>query len=208
MPTARTIMLYSYDELGDTAKARARQWWIEAMDSSDFDSTIDDFREIAELLGIDFKTHTVPLMSGKTRQEPNIYWQLGYSQSDFAAFEGYYRYKAGAGAAVKQYAPKDETLHAIADDLQALQKRYFYKLFAVVSYSDYYGLQVACEIEDSAREVTVEDERELQEIFRRLSRWLYGRLRDENDYLTSEEQIADAMEANEYTFREDGTRED
>jgi hypothetical protein len=41
-----------------------------------------------------------------------------------------------------------------------------------------------------------------------LSRWLYSRLREEDEYMSSDEAVADAMEANGYTFREDGTRED
>jgi hypothetical protein len=48
----------------------------------------------------------------------------------------------------------------------------------------------------------------IREACKDLSRWLYSQLRSEDEYLSSDEAISEAMAANEYTFREDGTRED
>src|SRR4051794_24426167 len=103
MPQTRTIeqTVYQFDELSDAAKEKAREWYRECIDSNDFDCEVDEFVTIAEAIGIDFDTHEVKLMSGRTRREPNIYWSVGYCQSDYAAFEGTYDYKADAEARLR-----------------------------------------------------------------------------------------------------------
>jgi hypothetical protein len=73
-----------FDELDDAAKERARDWYRECIDEDDFSCEIDEFASICDILGIDLKTHEVALMSGKTRSDPNIYWSVGYCQSDYA----------------------------------------------------------------------------------------------------------------------------
>lgn len=209
MPITKEVTLYTYEELSDKAKDKARDWWLSCRDEFDYDCVIDDFKTIAGLLGITFKTHPVRLMSGATRHDPNIWWSVGYCQSDYAAFEGWYSYKPGAAKAVKDYAPKDELLHAIADALGEVQRRNFYKVTANVTHSSYYGLQVETEHADGYRKTLSEDaESAVKEAFKDLCRWLYKQLVAQDEWLSSEENIADAMEANGYTFREDGKRED
>lgn len=46
----------------------------------------------------------------------------------------------------------------------------------------------------------------LTEAFRDLARWLYARLHEEYDYLTSDEAADEAIVANAYTFTEAGKR--
>lgn len=46
----------------------------------------------------------------------------------------------------------------------------------------------------------------LTEAFRDLARWLYARLHEEYDYLTSDEAVDEAIVANAYTFTEAGKR--
>lgn len=209
MPTEKTITLYTYDELSDKAKDRARQWWMECRGPEDFDSVVEDFKQICGIIGIEPKTHEVRLYGGGTRQDPNIWWSVGYCQSDFAAFEGRYTYEAGCVAKIKAYAPQDECLHAIVKQLADIQKAHFYQLAADVTYSDYYGVQLeVSKLKDDWAGVGTEAYQELKETFKRLNRWLYGLFREEDEYLSSDEYVTDAMEANGYTFREDGTRED
>lgn len=207
MPTTKTIALYTYAELGEKAKERAKQWWNDARDESDYDCVIDDFKTIGEILGIAFRTRPVRLVSGATRYDPCIYWSLGYSQSDYAAFEGTWRYAKGMAKAIKDHAPQDETLHAIADEIAAVFAKGFYRDVFTVRHSDYYGVQVEA---DETRWSQASDDRaqEVKEIARKLNAWLYQALRDEDEALRSDESIESAMEANGYTFREDGTRED
>ena len=54
-------------------------WW---------DSLIEDFAEQLAEIGIAVDTHEVKLMSGKTRQDQNIYFSGFWSQGDGAYFEG------------------------------------------------------------------------------------------------------------------------
>ena len=157
MPTEKTITLFTYDELDEAGKERARDWWRQCRDETDYESVIDDFIEVANRIGITFKTHEVRLMSGKTRQDPNIWWQLGYVQSDFASFDGHYNYRAGCAGSLKAYAPQDHRLHTIVDSLRDVQRRYGYRLTATISHHHYYGQQVECFVEDSDREVSDED---------------------------------------------------
>ena len=212
MAIEKTITLYQYEELSESAKDTARQWWLECRDSSDYDSVIEDFTEIVRLMGFEPTTHTVRTYGGKTREEPNVWWSLGYCQSDFAGFESRYRFRKGGLAALKAYAPKDTTLHAIAESLQAMQKRNFWGISAAIRFDDRRGYEITETLKDGCYMYGSDAECDAEEIIREackdLSRWLYDHLRAEDEYLSSEEQIADAMAANEYTFREDGTRED
>ena len=209
MPTETTITLYTYDELSDDAKETAKQWWLDCRDETDYECVTDDFATIAAKLGIDLATNPVKLMGGGTRNDPAIWWSVGYCQSDYAAFDGRYAYVKGAAASVKDYAPQDKELHAIADRLQAVQSRHLYALTATIKYHHYYGLQVETRNErHEYGDVSAAVESEVKEIMRDLAQWLYRQLVQQDEYLRSDEQIADAMEANGYTFREDGRRED
>lgn len=210
MPIETVITLYSYEELSDRAKERAKEWWLSCRDETDYECVIEDFVEVAKLLGITMKTHPVQLMSGKTRYDPSVWYSVAYCQGDFAAFDGYYDYVRGSAKAVKDYAPQDETLHGIADQLQALQAANFYQLRATVTHHHYYGLQAEVTRESGngdSLETSYETDKALLGIMRDLCQWLYRQLVKQDEWLSSEEQIAEAMAANEYTFREDGRRE-
>lgn len=218
MPIETTLTLYTYAELSESAKETARDWWRGAMDESDYQNTIDDIATVLEMVGIDLATHSVQLMGGGTRHDPNIWYSLSYCQGDGASFEGDYSYKAGAAKAIRDYAPQDSTLHAIADALQAVQKRYGYRLTAKVQQGRYGGgythsgtMYADCEATTIAghdREVSAADADEVQSLLRRLADWAHRSLQTEHEYLTSEEQIAETMEANGYTFEENGKRRD
>ncbi len=211
MVTTKTIQLFEYSELSPEAKEKARDWWLSVMDASDFDSVVEDFCEVAARLGVEIATRHQQTMGGTSRPFPCVYWSLAYSQSDYAAFEGRYAYKKGAAKEVREYAPGDTALHAIADALQAAQAKAFYKATAIISER---RDSITVEVEGAPYERepferwTANIEEPIKEAMRDLCRWLYDRLREQNDYLSSEEQVAESIEANEYTFRLDGTRED
>jgi hypothetical protein len=197
--------VFQFEELDDSAKEKARDWFRSCRDESDFWAILEDFGRVADMLGISLDTHQVTLMGGGTRYDPNIWYDVGYSQSDFAAFDGSYRYRTGAANKVKDYAPTDLALHAVANDLQAIQKRYAYAVTATIKHSDYYGLQVEA-YRSNGHELTVEDHDRLKETFRALCRWLYNQLRTEDEYQSADEQVDESIRANEYTFTEDGKR--
>ncbi|MEQ6332998.1 antitoxin of toxin-antitoxin stability system [Sphingobium sp. MK2] len=204
-----TRTLYQYSELSEDAKETAKQWWLDARDETDYEYVIEDFVQTAAKLGITMKTRPVTLMGGGTRHDPCVWWSLGYCQSDYAAFDGSYSYAKGGAAAVKAYAPQDETLHAIADRLQAIQAKNFYGLSATINHHHYYGLQVETRNDrNEYGDASEEAESEVKEAMRDLCQWLYRQLVTQDEYLRSDEQITEAMGANEYTFSENGKRED
>ena len=225
MPEAKTIMLYQYGELSPKAKETALAWWLESQDSSDYESTVDDFMTCAAILGVGVGTRLERTYGGGQRAFPDVRWSLSYCQGDGAAFNGSYAYKPGAAKAMRKFAPQDSELHRIADSLQSLQAAWQYGLRATMkegsgsnSYTHSGTMAVDVEFIDSnGNERTIpqakepeanEADRTLTRLMRDLADWFYARLREEHEYLTSEEQVADVMEANEYTFREDGRRED
>ncbi len=213
MQTIQTNV-FTFDELDERAKERARDWWREANagETFQFKYIIDDAAEVLKILGFELKTRDIPLMSGKTRAEVCIYWSGFCSQGDGASFEARYKYKSGSAQAVRAYAPKDERLHKIADRLQAIQKSFFYKLFADIftrgNYTHEYAMQINADYEkDETRDIS-EAEADILECARDLARWIYKNLDEQNDYMNENEYIDECLITNEYTFTETGKRFD
>ena len=108
-----TIEIYTFDELSDDAKDKAREWWLGGgLDYDWYEFIFYDFLNICEILGFDVI-------------ESNIHFSGFCSQGDGASFTGSYKYSRGAANKIREYAPQDKVLHEIADTLQALQKRNF-----------------------------------------------------------------------------------
>ena len=107
------IPVYLYSELSSKAKEEARQWWIDAMDPSDYaDSVIEDAYQLGSLMGIEIKQREFKTMGGGVRHEPCVWWSGFSCQGDGASFEGRYQPKADNVARVREYAPQDAVLHA------------------------------------------------------------------------------------------------
>ena len=212
MPETIETTVYRLGELSDAAKEKARAWYREGGFDYDWhDAVYEDFQRIAEILGVRFKTRTVRLMGGGTRQEPCIWFRGFWSQGDGACWEGSYRYRKNASAEIRAYAPNDETLHGIADALQAVQRRNFYQLRAEASHRGHYCHEYCMSIEverDSPtwQDMTADAEETVIGALRDLARWLYRQLEHEYDYLSSDEAVDETIAANEYTFTEAGHR--
>ena len=150
-------------------------------------------------------------MGGGTRQKPCIWFSGFWSQGDGGSYEGYWSYAKGATKRIRDYAPKDATLHSIADRLQAIQRRNFYQLCAEATHRGRYYHEFCMSVDltrDSrTSQAATEDAEEIvTEALRDLARWLYRLLEAEHDYLTSDESIEDGLIANEYIFTEGGRR--
>lgn len=216
MPTIIETKAFSFDELTDAAKNKARDWFREATGHDsyefefEFEFVTDDFVTVGNILGVAFDTHSVRLMNGKTRSEPNIYWSGFCSQGDGACFEGLYDYAPGAPAKIREHAPEDRELHRIADELTRLQTVNLFGLQASVKQeSSHYDHEntVSIDVLDLRDEDrTVAEADEVDELMRDLMRWFYARLDEHNDYINSDEYIDESIEANEYLFDEDGGR--
>lgn len=219
MPEVREYTVYKFEELSDSAKETAREWYRSCIDSNDYQTTTDMCVEAGQTLGIEFDERMVKLMNGKARGEPKIWWSGFSSQGDGACFEGTYRYAVGGVAKlIKQFYPTMDNvskegleLLRIAKALQALQSRYFYGITARCTHSGHYYhsgcMSVNVDINDrlDIPDSVIDDTTQL---LRDFADWIYSMLDAENDHLNSDEQVDEMIEANQYTFDEDGNRKD
>lgn len=189
------INIYTFEELTNEAKEAARNWYREVSSSDTFWSeyVINDAKSIAALMGIDID---------------QVYWSGFWSQGDGASFTGSYTYKKGAVKAVKSYAPQDQGLHRIAQELQDIQRPNFYRLMASISQRGHYQHENTMYVSvdrdgDYASDETTD---QLLDIFRQYAQWIYSRLEAEYEYQNSDEVIDEALIANEYEFTTDGER--
>jgi hypothetical protein len=212
MPEIICTTVYQFPELSDAAKEKARSWYRELGAHDDWwDAVYEDFERICGILGIRLKTTSVRLMGGGTRQKPCSWFAGFWSQGDGAAFEGYLSHAKSSATRIRDYAPTDETLHGIADRLQAIQRRNFYQLCAEASHRGRYYHENTMSVDvtrDSAtwQPPTSDAEEIVTEALRDLARWLYRQLEAEHDHLISDESIEDGIIANEYTFTGAGRR--
>jgi hypothetical protein len=203
----KVTTLYQFDELSDKAKERARDWYRGCRDSNDFEYIIEDADRMAAILGISIRRHPVKLMGGSTRQDPSIWWSLGYCQSDGAWIEADYAYAKQAPAAIRREAPEDTVLHAIADQLYTLQKAYSYQLTASIKDDDRRPMDLS--VDHPTREAIPEEVyKAFREIVQDFERWIYKQLRTEDEYQSADAQVDEHIRANEYEFDTAGNRED
>lgn len=188
--------VYTFDELSDGAKEKARDWWREAaLHDAWWEGVFDDAKTIAALFGLDIE---------------RVFFSGFSSQGDGACFEGDYRYKKGGLAAVKAYAPLDTELHRIVKALQETQRRAFYKLTATAKHRGHYnhsGCMAidAYHVDDQWRDIDSLAEG-IKESMRDFADWIYRQLEREYEYQNSDEQVDDIIRANQCTFTENGKR--
>ncbi len=212
MPEVIETTVYTFDELDDHAKERARDWYREGISHENWHEFVfDDFERICEILGVDLAIRPVRLYGGGTRQKSCIWFSGFASQGDGACFEGSYSYRKGASRAIRAYAPRDQRLAAIADQLQQTQRRNLYALEARVThrgrYYHEYGVEISVERNsDRFQPPTADAEDCVSEALRDLARWLYRQLEQEYDHQTSNEVVDEGIIANGYTFTEAGRR--
>jgi hypothetical protein len=212
MPEIVETTVYRLDELSEAAKDKARAWYREgSFDHDWFEFVYDDFERVCAILGVSLDTRPVRLMGGGERQKPCIWFSGFWSQGDGACFEGRYSYAKAAPRLIREYAPKDGELHRIADALQAIQRRNFYRLCATIvhrgRYCHEYSMAISIERDSSAgQDMTSDAEDAVTEALRDLARWLYRQLEHEFDYQTSDETVDEAIVINGYTFTEAGHR--
>lgn len=209
--------VFMFDQLSDEAKARALEKNYEVnVDHEWWDSVYDDAVMMAAVMGID--------ISCRRGSSQAAIWFSGFSsQGDGACFEGQYSYKKGALKALKSEASagyKDQQtgqwvtiesnveLHRICKGLQDAQRGHFYKLEADVKQRGHYNHSGCTSIEVSHAEDLSRDigdaEDDIAQLLRDFMDWIYARLNAEYDYLTSEEQVKEALV--DVEFDEHGNR--
>ena len=212
MPRTVETVVYAIEELSEAAKERARAWYRgTCLDHEWYDAVYHDFEAICGILGVTLRTSPVRLVGGGTRDKPHIFFRGFSSQGDGASFEGSFHHAKGAARAIRAYAPKDNGLHRIADNLQSAQSKNFYQLNATIQRRGRYCHEYAMTIEverDSPTWQPMTDGAEdtVTEALRDLAPWLYRQLEREYEHLTSDAAVDEAIAANGWTFAAAGTR--
>lgn len=211
MPRVKERLVYKYEELSDSAKEVARDWYRSFVfeDSHDWKCIYEDAAQAAELFGLDILDRPVKLMNGKTRYEPSIYFSGFWSQGDGACFEGTYRYKKGALKAVMAEWPKDTELHRIVSGMQEVQSKHFYKLVASTKHTGryYHAGYMSVYVEhydDPYRDIGGAEE-DIRQLLRDFADWIYNCLEEQYNWLQSDEVVEESLINNEYEFYEDGS---
>ena len=180
-----TVKVYSFAELSDEAKERALNdlRWVD-VDGDWYENVYYVIRTAGGLLGLEID-------------------DISFDTDLYCIFDAHYRYARGAAKAVRKEFSRADDLHKVARDLQALQRRHFYSLSCAVTegrdanrYSCFrFGEDYDCE-----------DLGDILDDFAHWARILLILLRDEYEYLTSDEAVQEAIEANGYEFTADGKR--
>ena len=175
-----TTMVYSFNELSEAAQERAlNAFRCSNVEFNWWEDSYDTIRTAGKLLGLEI---------GDIHFDAYLY----------CIFDAHYRYVRGAVKAVRNEFPRMTDLHEVARDLQALQRRYFYSLRCnVASQRDTNSYQCFRFGEDYECE-------DLGDIIDDFAHWARVLLRDEYKYLTSDEAVKEAIEANEHEFTEAG----
>lgn len=200
MPETIEITVYKFSELDDRAKERAMDNWRDGhLDYDWWEHVYEDADRVADILGIS--------LAHKRLSHPAIWFNGFYHQGSGSSFEGSYAYAKGAVKAIKEYAPKDETLHQIARDLQEAQRKNFYGLRASITTANREtSIRVNVEnVHHIYGDASEAAEEAITEAMNDFNHWVFRRLEEEYEWLMSDEAIAESIEANEARFEEDGT---
>lgn len=213
--------VYTYAELDERGKERARDWYREASAGDNFwaDAVEDQFHEALMALGFDIVKRG---NDGCKRRD--ISWSGFGSQGDGAGFGGTWRaadFAPGKLLADRPatYTDKDgkeqrcmsnTRLHEIAAVLESCKKdglvygrvtrsnrSHFMSLGAAETFNE-----AADENEDAPAELA----NRFIEAARDLARMFYRDLEAEYEYQNADETVAETIEANGYEFTEDGRR--
>jgi len=161
----------------------------------------DDAKAIAKIIGIEID---------------DIRYSGFWSQGDGASFTGYYGYAKGAAAAIREYAPRDTELHAIADKLAHVQRKHFYALQAAIAQFGRYVHEMSMSVDVdrgdgkefatgdyvSGRYQPSDAEDSITEAMRDFARWIYRTLEKEYEY-QSAWILADAWQGRETDAQEE-----
>jgi len=207
------VKVYQFDELSDSAKEKARNWYRQGTIGDNFysESVIEDLLQIAPLLGIDIALHLVQLGKGKSRQEPSIWWSGFSTQGDGACFEGTWRASGVQPGKLKEFAPRDEELHRVATEIEKVAAADPTMTTSLVHRDRYYhkysvDIDSKTESEEMPEADFLANHETAKEALRDLMQWLYDSLEREYDTTQADEQVDESIRCNEYEFDEDGDR--
>jgi hypothetical protein len=200
----KKINVYKFNELSDTAKEKARDWWRTSSADDNYwaENVKEDARQCFALIGIEIE---------------KIYWSGFSSQGDGAQFVGSWRASDVKPGQLKDHAPKDEWLHRIAETFEEIAVQCPKASFYVKSSGHYsheycteFEVELGVDEEGGARHIIrgrkfiTEDQ--VIEAARECMRWIYRQLEKEYEWQNADEQVDETILENEYDFTEEGKR--
>ena len=202
----KTVNLFTFNELSDSAKEKARNWWREcsAGDSYWSESVIDEAKEQGKNMGLDIN---------------NIHYSGFWSQGDGACFTGSWsaaNVKAGETAEGWGDSPETTRIKQIAAEFEQFAKDWPESSFTV-EHRGHYSHEYCTDFNvslghDADNELPAGQWKgacdSIIETARDYMRWIYKQLEKEDQYQNSDECVDENILANEYTFLESGKRED
>lgn len=201
MPTTIETEVFTFDELDDDAKERAREWFREGGFNYEWwDFTLDQAREIGAVLGFDIPEKNGIAFSG--------FW----SQGDGASFSATWRapkapYKRMKALGFDWTHESVKPLLEMADAMAVLlcnMTRSERDEGATIYRSGRSVHEGSMRIGPDGYEP--EHAEDLLDIARDFAHWVYRSLEREWDYMNSDEVVDESIRANEYTFTADGKR--
>lgn len=195
------ITTYTFDELSEPAKQRARDWFRESSCGDNFwsECTLEEAEREGQLLGIDF--------ARTDRNEARIYWSGFWSQGDGACFEGTWsasNVKAEKVAEGWGDDPATKEIKRIAGVFAEIAREYPQAYFRVTHRGHYQHenctvFDVCMVKERAAEDALIENARDFM-------RWIYRQLEKEWEYQNADAQVDENIRANEYEFTAEGCR--
>lgn len=202
----KTINLYTFNELSDSAKERARDWWRKAFSGDNFwaEYTEEEARQQANFMGFNVE---------------KILWSGFASQGDGACFIG--RWNAQdltTNEVANGWGECDSTteIKAIAAKFAKLAEQ-FPELQVKISHRDRYCHERSVDYDCHFFDLETGEEKDWPDNFFEIDfkeacvdlfQWIYRQLEKEYEYQNSAECIDELLVSNGYTFTEDGRRED
>lgn len=192
-------------------KIRDRERYRDVEHDDWWEYICDDAVKCARLMGITIAQRSV------RRPAPMIYFSGFSSQGDGASFEGLWAYAENSVADVIAHAPNDVELLRIAQGLAVIQtaallgcgNRMHASITTRGGYCHSGTIDVDCRYttDNPICDDPVDDdiEKEVTQLMRDFADWIYGQLRAEHDYLTSDEHIDEYLAEN--TYDEDGNEQ-
>lgn len=201
----KTVNLYEFNELSDSAKEKARQWFREAScgDSYWSESTIEEATEQAQYMGFDVEGI---LFSGFSCQGDGACFTGEWNAKNFQpnkVADGWG--ESDATAQIKRIGGVFEEFSREYPNLQVKishRDRYYHE--RSVDYDFHFCDENGYDMDWPEKFC----ERSFKETCVDLFKWIYRQLEKEHEYQNDDEQVDESILANEYTFLISGERED
>lgn len=189
-----TVNVYTFDELNDAAKEAAREWYRSLSDNSDFVPVEEAIKEFAGMCGF--------------VQGVDLFWSLGYSQSDYTHLVGIWESESVQLDKLKEVLGEVEgnsdqiypRLIQVCEKFDAIAKAYPKARANIKGRGSVEDLDL-CPDEELSSEDNFEKVRtDLRIACQSLNNWSYEYLRDDNDARMIDEYVDEVIRSVGYEF--------